>query len=291
MAELRAIRNYFGLVRFSHTLFALPFALAAMLIAAEGLPPWQTIVLILAAMVAARSCAMAVNRLADAEIDARNPRTALRHIPTGAMSRRSVVVLAVGCGLVFVGITALMNRLAFALSPVVIAVFIVYPFTKRFTSLTHGVLGLALGLAPIGAWIAVTGAFALPPIVLGAAVLLWVAGFDVIYAILDEAFDREAGLHSLVVNLGRVRSLVVARVLHAATFVLLVLFGLIEPSLRRFYSAGLVVIAGLLVYEHVIIRRYPDDPRRINIAFFHVNAAVSLVVLIVTALDVFVSGR
>jgi len=289
MAALRAIGNYLGLVRFSHTLFALPFALAAMLIAAKGLPRWETILLILAAMVAARSCAMAVNRLADAEIDARNPRTALRHIPAGALSRHSVIVFAVGCGLVFVGITFLINPLAFALSPVVIAVIVFYPFTKRFTSLTHGVLGLALGLAPVGAWIAVTGAFALTPIVLGAAVLLWVAGFDVIYATLDEAFDREAGLHSLVVSLGRRRSLVVARLLHAATFVLLVLFGLIEPSLRRFYYAGLVLIAGLLVYEHMIIRRYPDDPRRINLAFFHANAVVSVVVLVVAAFDVFLA--
>ena len=287
MAALRAIRNYLGLIRVSHTLFALPFALAAMLIAAKGLPSCSTILLVLAAMVAARSCAMAVNRLADAEMDARNPRTALRHIPTGALSRRSVVVFAVGCGLVFVGITFLINPLAFALSPVVIAVFVVYPFTKRFTSLTHGVLGLALGLAPVGAWIAVTGAFALAPIVLGAAVLLWVAGFDVIYATLDEAFDREAGLHSLVVSLGRRKSLVVARLLHAATFVLLVLFGLVDPSLRRFYYIGLVLIAGLLVYEHVIIRRYPNDPRRINIAFFHINAVVSIVVLAFVALDLF----
>jgi 4-hydroxybenzoate polyprenyltransferase len=289
MSALKTLRDYLGLIRFSHTLFALPFALAAMLVAHDGLPTWKMIGLILAAMVTARSCAMAANRLVDAHIDARNPRTSLRHIPAGVLNRRGVAVFAVACGLLFVAIAWAINRLAFALSPLVIAVFVFYPFTKRLTSLTHFVLGLALGLAPVGAWIAVRGEFDLAPVLFGAAVLCWVTGFDVIYATLDEAFDREAGLHSLVVTLGAPRALVVARLLHLVTLGLLMVFGLLEPALRLFYYAGLGLIAALLVYEHLIIRRHPDDPRRINVAFFHVNAVVSVAVLAACALDVFVT--
>jgi 4-hydroxybenzoate polyprenyltransferase len=294
MSALRTIRNYLELIRFSHTLFALPFALAAMLVAQRSLPgsttalpPWPTVVLILAAMVTGRSCAMAVNRLVDADLDARNPRTSLRHIPAGIVHRRAVGAFAAVCAALFIAIASQLNTLAFALSPVVIAVFVFYPFTKRFTSLTHFVLGLALGLAPLGAWVAVRGALAWPPVIFCAAVLLWVAGFDVIYATMDEAFDREAGLRSLVVTLGRRRSLAVARVLHAATLVLLLGFGLAAPVLRLFYYIGLALIAVLLAYEHAIVRTHGDDPRRINIAFFRVNAVVSTAVLVVSALDVF----
>jgi 4-hydroxybenzoate polyprenyltransferase len=294
MSALRTIRNYLELIRFSHTLFALPFALAAMLVAqrtlpgsTSALPPWRTVVLILAAMVTARSCAMAVNRLVDADIDARNPRTSLRHIPAGIVHPRSVVAFSAVCALLFIAIASQLNALAFALSPVVIAVFVFYPFTKRFTALTHFVLGLALGLAPVGAWITVRAAVAWPPVLFSAAVLLWVAGFDVIYATMDEAFDREAGLCSLVVSLGRRRSLAVACVLHVATLVLLLAFGLVEPVLGLFYYLGLALIAVLLAYEHAIIRTHGDDARRINIAFFRVNAVVSVAVLVVCALDVF----
>lgn len=287
MAALRTIRNYLELVRFSHTLFALPFALAAMLVAKPGLPHWHTVLLILAAMVTARSCAMAVNRLADADIDARNPRTSPRHIPAGVLHRRGVAAFALVCAGLFVLTTAFINRLALALSPIVIAVIVFYPFTKRFTSLTHFVLGAALGLAPLGAWIAVRGTLDLPPVLLGAAVLLWVAGFDVIYATLDEAFDRQAGLRSLVVTLGARRTLAVARLLHVGTLALLLGFGLAEPTLRLFYYLGLGLIAVLLVYEHAIVRKHADDARRINIAFFRLNAIVSAVVLIAAALDVF----
>jgi len=287
MSALTTIRNYLELIRFSHTLFALPFALAAMLVATPGLPHWRTVLLILAAMVTARSCAMTVNRLADADIDARNPRTSLRHIPAGILHRRSVAAFALVWAGLFVLTTAFINRLALALSPIVIAVIVFYPFTKRFTSLTHFVLGAALGLAPVGAWIAVQAHFDLAPVLLGVAVLLWVAGFDVIYATLDEAFDRQAGLHSLVVSLGARRSLAVARLLHVGTLALFLAFGLVEPALRLFYYLGLGLIAALLVYEHAVVRRHPDDPRRINIAFFRVNAIVSTVVLIAVALDVF----
>lgn len=289
MSALRKIRDYLELIRFSHTLFALPFALAAMLVAQDGLPRWDKIALILAAMVAARSCAMAVNRLVDADIDARNPRTSLRHLPAGVLNRRAVGLFAVACGLLFVAITWFVHpdRLPFKLSPVVIALFVFYPYTKRLTALTHFVLGAALGLAPVGAWLAVRGRFDLPPVLFGTAVLLWVAGFDVIYATLDEAFDRGAGLHSLVVTWGAKRSLATARLLHAATLVLLVAFGLAEPVLRLYYYVALGVIAVLLGYEHGIMRAHAHDARRINIAFFWVNAVVSLVVLAGAALDVF----
>jgi len=293
MAALRTIRNYMGLIRFSHTLFALPFALAAMLAAQSHLPgplpSWRTALLILAAMVAARSCAMAVNRLVDADIDARNPRTSLRHIPAGVLHRASVTTFAILCAGLFVCTTALINPLVLALSPVVIAVFVFYPFTKRFTSLSHFVLGLALGLAPVGAWIAIRGQFDLAPVLFGAAVLLWVAGFDIIYATMDEAFDREAGLYSLVVSLGAARSLTVARLLHAATLVLLVAYGLAEPALWFYYYMGLGLIALLLLYEHFIVRAHPKDTHRINVAFFHVNAVVSALVLVFSALDIILS--
>ncbi|MBN1918857.1 MAG: UbiA family prenyltransferase [Verrucomicrobia bacterium] len=291
MSALRAIRNYLELIRFSHTLFALPFALASMLIAAEGVPPWWTVVLILAAMVTARSCAMALNRLVDADLDARNPRTSLRHIPAGRLRRTPVTVFAVACALAFMATTWFLHpgRLPFLLSPVVIAVFVFYPFTKRLTALTHFVLGVALGLAPVGAWIAVLGRFDAAPVLFGAAVVCWVAGFDVIYATMDEAFDREAGLRSLVVALGAARALVIARLLHVATLVLLAVLGRVEPVLGLFWFIGLALIAALLVYEHAIIRRHPTDARRINVAFFHVNAVVSLAVLVFAALDVFTS--
>ena len=287
MSPVQTIRNYLGLIRFSHTLFALPFALAAMLVAHGGIPGWRTCLLVLAAMVTARSCAMAVDRLVDADIDARNPRTSLRHIPAGVLHRRSVTVFAAVCAALFVATTALINPVTLSLSPVVLAVFVFYPFTKRFTSLTHFVLGAALGLAPVGAWIAVRGQFDLAPVLFGGAVMLWVAGFDVIYATRDEAFDREAGLHSLVVSLGVVRSLAVARILHALTLVLLVAYGLAEPTLRLYYYGGLGIVMALLLYEHAIVTNYPNDPRRINIAFFRINAAVSLIVLAFSMLDVF----
>jgi 4-hydroxybenzoate polyprenyltransferase len=270
-------------VRFSHTVFALPFALGSMLVAAGGLPSARLIGLILLCMVFARTAAMIFNRLADWEIDKRNPRTVGRHrlFPRGAAAAVMVV-----CSAAFVATSWFINPLCFWLSPVALVIVFFYSLTKRFTSLSHFFLGLALSVSPVGAWLAVRGEFQFAPLVLALGVLLWVAGFDVIYATQDHDFDRAEGLRSLVVRLGVNRSLQWAQGLHWLAFGVLVLFG-VFAGLGWPYYVGLGLIAVALVYEHRIAAR--RDVGAINQAFFHSNAIVGLIFVVAIACDTLVA--
>jgi 4-hydroxybenzoate polyprenyltransferase len=260
------------MVRLSHSVFALPFALASMTLAARGGVRWQQVLWIVVAMVAARSAAMGFNRLADHELDARNPRTAGRELPRGALTRGEVwAFVGLSAGLLVLA-AAMLNPLCLALSPLALAIVFAYSYTKRFTSLSHVVLGLALGIAPVGAWLAVRGELALTPVVLALAVLAWVAGFDVIYACQDAEFDRREGLHSLPARLGIGRALHLARALHVMAVALLALIYRLAP-LHPIYLAGVALVALLLVYEHRLVR--PDDLSRVDAAFFTVNGWIS----------------
>jgi len=271
---MSGLARVLAFIRFSHTVFALPFALGSMFIAAKGIPEWRIFGLILLCMVSARTSAMAFNRLVDWKIDKRNPRTAGRH---RLLSFPAAVALCVTSGVFFLVGAALINSLCFALSPIALFIIYFYSLTKRFTSLCHLFLGLALAVSPVGAWIAVTGQFAWPPLVLAAGVMLWVAGFDLIYATQDYEVDRAEGLHSLVVKLGIPGALRAAQGLHAGMFLFFVLFGVVA-QLGIIYFAALGLILGALVYEHRVARRL--DLEAINQAFFTSNAFVGAVFLV-----------
>ena len=289
------IRKWGEFVRFSHTAFALPFALAAMAVAARsnrGWPGWRTFGLILAAMVCARSCAMAFNRIVDRKFDALNPRTAGRHLPTGQLSLLSAVTLCVLSAAGLVGASFLLNPLCFYLSPIALVVICFYSLTKRFTDYTHFFLGLALALAPVGAWLGVKGTDVsaleiLQMFVLAAVVVMWLVGFDIIYALQDYEFDRQHGLHSLVVAWGPKNALQAAFLAHLLMCGLLFLFGLL-CRFRVAYLIGWMIIVGCLVMEHWIARR--RSLNWINVAFFRLNAVVSAVFLAVTVAEVVFQG-
>jgi 4-hydroxybenzoate polyprenyltransferase len=290
-----AIKTWASFVRFSHTIFALPFALAAMAVAARanrGWPGWRTFLLILAAMVCARTCAMAFNRIVDRRFDALNPRTARRHLPTRQISLASAVALCVFSAAGLIVASFFLNRLCFYLSPVALAVICFYSLTKRFTNYTHVFLGLALALAPVGAWLAVKGAAVSPleiaqMLVLAAAVILWLVGFDIIYALQDYEFDRKQGLHSLVVAWGPKNALQAAFIAHLLMCGLLLAFGLL-CRFRVAYIIGWMLIVGCLVLEHWIARRRSFN--WINVAFFRLNAVISTVFLCVTVAEVVFEG-
>jgi 4-hydroxybenzoate polyprenyltransferase len=289
------LSKWLSFVRFSHTAFALPFALAAMAVAARGnhgWPGWCKFGLILAAMVCARTCAMAFNRIVDRKFDALNPRTAGRHLPTGQISLLSALTLCALAGAGLVGTSFLLNPLCFYLSPVALVVICFYSLTKRFTDYTHVFLGLALALAPVGAWLAVKGTDVsfleiLQMVVLAVVVVLWLVGFDIIYALQDYEFDRTHGLHSLVVAWGPKNALQAAFIAHLLMCGLLLLFGLL-CKFRIAYLVGWLVIVGCLVLEHWIARR--RSLKWINIAFFRLNAVVSAVFLFVTVAEVIFQG-
>jgi 4-hydroxybenzoate polyprenyltransferase len=296
MHVLRRIRELLELIRFSHTVFALPFALLAALMAwhyrAQQTPPrpwrWIELVGIVLCMVLARSAAMAFNRLADRELDARNPRTATRHLPQGALSVRLVAVFAAVCAAGFVASTLLFlpNGWPLRLAVPVLLFLLGYSYAKRFTVLAHFWLGAALMLAPLCAWIALLGLESLAPAaLLGGAVLLWVAGFDIIYACQDAEVDRREGLHSIPARLGIAGGLRLAAVCHAGTLALLAMVPWAYPvaAFGWIYGVGVGLIALLLAYEHLLVR--PDDLSRVQVAFFHVNAVVSLGLLGIAALD------
>jgi 4-hydroxybenzoate polyprenyltransferase len=276
---LNAARKYFEFVRFSHTVFALPFALASMAVAARaerGWPGWRTFLLILAAMVCARTAAMGFNRIADRELDALNPRTAQRQLPQGQIKLTSAWVLTGLSTAGLVAVTWFINPICFWLSPVALLVVFFYSFTKRFTDFSHFFLGMALGVAPLGAWLAVRGQLDWPPCVLAGAVVFWLVGFDIIYATQDHEFDRAQGLRSLPVRLGIAGSLRVARGAHAVMAVLLLAFGLIS-HLRMPYYIGFTIILVCLVVQHTLARK--QDPVSLNAAFFRMNAVISAVFL------------
>lgn len=272
------------MIRFEHTVFALPFAFMGMMLAAEGWPEWRTLAWVVVAMIAARSAAMSFNRWADRSIDAANPRTADRALPAGLVSARFVVVFTLAnCGLLVLAAWQL-NPLALALSPLALLILLGYSFTKRFTALSHLALGLALAGAPLGAWIAVRGDITATPLVLATAVLFWVAGFDVLYALQDLDFDRRAGLHSIPVLAGETGALLVSGALHLAMILLLILLPrTYAPGLGVPYWIGVAGCVGLLGYQHWIIR--PGDLSRLNAAFFQSNGLLAVWLFAATALD------
>lgn len=301
---LHQLQNWSGFIKLSHTVFALPFALASMLVAARetrGWPGWKIFGLILLSMVSARTCAMAFNRIVDRRFDALNPRTAQRHLPAGRISLMGAGLMCVlGAG-TFLGSTWALNPLCFALSPVALFFILFYSLTKRFTDFTHVWLGVALAIAPLGAWVAVEGRIVfLPeldgnsglgalrygawvPATLALAVVLWLIGFDIIYATQDYEFDRKHGLHSLVVRWGPRNALGVAFLSHIFMWFILVLFGALS-GFRFVYWVGLVLILALLVFEHFLARR--RDPESVNAAFFQLNAAISIILLVVIGVEI-----
>lgn len=292
-----AIQKWGSFVRFSHTVFALPFALAAMAVAARGNHGWpgaKTFGLILAAMVCARTCAMAFNRIVDRKFDALNPRTSNRHLPSGKISLSNAISLCAVSAAGLMGASYFLNPLCFYLSPLALLVICFYSLTKRFTNYTHVFLGISLALAPIGAWLAVRGAQVSPleilqMLTLAAAVVLWLVGFDIIYALQDYDFDRSHGLHSLVVAWGPKNALQAAFLAHMLMCGLLLAFGVLSFGVRPIpYIIGWFIIVGCLALEHWIARR--RSLNWINIAFFRLNAVVSAVFFVVTLAQVVFQG-
>ena len=280
---------YGRMIKFSHSIFALPFALsgAALAAAQTGVRPAQ-LLWIVVAMVAARSAAMGFNRLVDRRIDADNPRTATRELPAGSMSPAAVLIFVAASSALLVLAAWRLNPLCLLLSPVALGVVFGYSFTKRFTWGSHLVLGLSLALAPLGAWIAVTGRFDLPPVILGLAVLTWVAGFDVLYACQDHDYDRRAGLHSIPVRFGLAGALRLARLFHGLAVAAMVGLGVIA-GLQGVYFAGVALIGGLLVWEHRLVA--PEDLTRVNTAFMTMNSLVSVAFFAFTLADLLVLGE
>ncbi|MDT4895436.1 MAG: 4-hydroxybenzoate polyprenyltransferase [Acidobacteriota bacterium] len=269
------VRTTLEMIKIEHTLFALPFAFLGAVLAAGGLPTIQQLIWITLAMVGARSCAMAFNRIADREIDARNPRTKERAIPSGALSVSFVWAFTVLSAAIFFIAAAMLNRLTLILAPVALCSILLYSYTKRWTMLSHLVLGWCLAIAPAGAWIAVRGTLNQSvPLLLSLVVMLWTAGFDVLYACQDYDFDRRAGLHSIPRRLGIARSLWISRLFHAQAFATLVALYLVT-HLGVLALVGVCLTGALLVYQHTLVRA--DDLRRLNAAFFTTNAFVSLI--------------
>jgi 4-hydroxybenzoate polyprenyltransferase len=273
------------MIKFSHTIFALPFALAGALLAARGMPTAEQLFWIVLAMAGARTTAMGLNRLIDAEIDARNPRTAGRAIPAGLIGKGMTLgFILVSLALMLVAAYRL-NPLCLKLSPLAVFFLVLYSYCKRFTSMAHVVLGICLSAAPIGAWVAIRGEISAPALILGAAVLFWVAGFDILYALQDMEFDRKAGLHSIPVALGVEGSLWAARMFHLVMLALLL--GLYATMhLGGFFMAGILAAAAMLLYEHWLLRN--GDLAKLDAAFFNMNGYISIAILVFTAAEVLV---
>lgn len=287
---IAAVRPWFSLVKFQHSLFALPFALASAWLAARGRPPWRVLALVVLCAVAARTAAMAFNRWLDRRIDAANPRTSVRELPQGVLSSRSALLLVVGAALVFLAGAWALNPLCAALAPGVLVVLLGYSAMKRVSASAHFVLGLSLAFAPLGAWVAVRGDLAgdlAPPLLLALAVLTWVAGFDLIYACQDEAFDRAHGLHSIPARFGAARALWLSSVLHVVTMLALVLLAW-RARLGWGFDLALVVAGVLLLWQHRIVSA--DDLSRVDVAFFTLNGWVSIGLFLGTVVDLEVAA-
>ncbi len=291
---MNAIKNYFSLIKFSHTVFAMPFALIGFFLGEQFFKNYSPVYLldyfalrfflVLLCMLFARSAAMAFNRYLDRKFDALNPRTAIREIPKGIITPKNALAFTIVCCLLFIICTYFINPLCFALSPVALAVVLGYSYTKRFTPLCHLVLGAGLALAPIGAYLAVTGTFQLLPLLFSFAVLFWVSGFDIIYALQDEAFDKEHHLFSIPAWLGKTQALRVSEILHLLSAACVVLAG----KLGHFgwlYWLGVLVFGGMLVYQHSIVK--PTDLRRVNVAFMTANGIASVVFSLFVIADLF----
>ncbi len=298
-----AVKKYLSLVKFSHTIFAMPFALIGFFLGTiyfphlndSIAPGWHTIIypkyfflfkfmLIIGCMIFARSAAMAFNRWLDAKYDALNPRTAVREIPAGLIrSKNALLFVIINC-ILFIACTFFINRLCFYLSPVALFVILFYSYTKRFTALCHLVLGVGLSLAPIGAYIAVTGQFSLLPILFSCAVLCWVSGFDIIYALQDEEFDKQNQLHSIPSALGKTKALRISELLHVLAAAAVIIAGF-YGHFGVWYFIGVALFIGLLIYQHLLVK--PTDLSKVNMAFFTTNGIASVVFSIFVILDLF----
>lgn len=284
------LKNYASLIKISHTVFALPFAVIGFAMGVEALPggfSWWLLLKVMACMFLARTVAMAFNRYADRDIDALNPRTASREIPAGIVSPKSALALTIVCGCLFIGVAASINMLTFALSPVALALVMGYSYTKRFTALCHLVLGLSLGVAPTAAYISVTGRFDMEPMLLSLLVLMWCGGFDIIYALQDEKFDRDHGLRSIPAAIGAENALRLSSLMHLCVAALVIMIGKLyipEPL----YIIGAILFMALLVYQHLIVKH--DDLSRVGIAFGTTNGVASLVYAAFTVAAIWLRG-
>lgn len=286
------MKSYLSLVKFSHTIFALPFALLGFFIATLQTNihfDWTKLGLVLLCMVFARSAAMAFNRYLDRDIDSKNPRTAIREIPAGVISPNAALAFVIINCVAFIATTYFINPLCLALSPIALLVVLIYSYTKRFTSLCHFVLGLGLSLAPIGAYLAAGGSFDLIPLLYSASVLLWVAGFDIIYALQDESFDRSLDLHSIPVLMGTKKALQLSTFLHIVCAILIVTASYSLYSTYPVFSIllwiGTIVFVGLLFYQHTLVKA--DDLKKVNLAFFTTNGVASVILGGMIILDLF----
>lgn len=277
MLPLSTVKNYFSLVKFSHTIFALPFAVIGYFLGVKhtgSSPEWILFVKVILCMVFARTAAMAFNRYADRSIDRMNERTKMREIPSGKISSHAALSLVIISAGLFILTTYFINRICFFLSPVALAIVLGYSLTKRYTALCHFILGLGLSLAPIGAYLAVTGKFDVLPILFSFCVLTWVSGFDIIYALQDEEFDRQQKLFSIPAAFGKKSALWISRILHFLSALMVILAGS-YASLGLWYWTGTVLFILLLVYQHTLVK--PDDLRKVNVAFFTTNGIASVV--------------
>jgi len=277
----RKLKILLEMIKFEHTIFALPFAYTGAFLAAQGLPSWKQIVLILGAMVGARTAAMTFNRIVDLPFDAENPRTKDRPLVTGLVKTKDAWLLFLASIVLFFACAKALNPLAFKLSPVALFILLAYSYTKRFTWFCHVFLGLAIGLAPLAGWIAIRPTFELLPLLLSAGVLFWVAGFDILYACLDEEFDRQRGLYSIPAKFGRQKAFLISATFHALAFICFFLVGFLG-KLNWWYYLGLLVTLVLFVAQRVVIS--PRDLSRLNLAFFTFNGAISVVLFFGTAL-------
>lgn len=276
-------KTFLEMIKFEHTIFALPFAYLGAFLASGGVPTGHDLLWITLAMVGARTAAMSLNRLIDRHIDAKNPRTANRALPRGLLSVGEVWVYTILSFIVLFVAAVQLNWLCVQLMPVAVFVLVIYSYTKRWTWACHLVLGVALGLAPLGSWVAVTGKIEFPGVLLGLAVAFWVAGFDIIYACQDYDFDRAEGIHSIPARFGIPAALVISAALHVAAPVLLAAVGF-YLKLGVFYLLGVIIAAGLLFYEHKLVK--PDDLSKIGVAFLNMNGYLSTVMFLFTLLDV-----
>lgn len=279
------IKAYGKLVMFSHTIFSFSFALVSMVLAAKGLPKISTLIWIIVCFMGARTGANAINRVIDAKIDAKNPRTANRQIPNGEMNPKEVIAFTAICFLAMLFGAYKLNWLCFALSPIALFLLIIYSYCKRYTYLCHLVLGVTCACAPVGAWLAVTGKFEFVPLVMGAANTLWVAGFDMIYGCQDYDFDKENNLHSVPVRFGVKGALWIARLFHVVTLLCLIVLGILVPQFGVIYYIGVVIIAILFVAEYRMVS--PSNLTHVNIASYSVNQLVSIALLVFGLADAF----
>ncbi|MBT3877736.1 MAG: UbiA family prenyltransferase [Candidatus Scalindua sp.] len=283
--KLSRFYTIFKLIKFSHTIFSFPFAVMSAFVAAGGMPEIRQLLLIIGALVMARSCAMSFNRLIDTKYDISNPRTAYRIQLQKHIGKTNLWFFTISCTILFIVCAGMLNRLSLIISPFALLVIFGYSYTKRFTNFSHLVLGLSLSLSPIGAWIGVTGEIALAPFILAFAVLLWTAGFDIIYACQDLQHDIKAKLHSIPKMMGIKSSLLLSSVLHVLVVIILILF-MYFTRLNYVYFGGVVFVGIMLVYEHSLVK--PDDLSKINLAFFTVNGIISMILMVVTLVDIFI---